>query len=151
MNRLTRLFRSGLPHFLRTHTTLPSDQRHRTYFGLVVLYANTALLAHVFLTYMYTIKPTYGISMVPTINPVGNWILISKRHRRGRRIGVGDLVSFKHPLLEIRAVKRVVGMPGDFVLSGTPGVGEERMVQVGDNLPFITHPIEAALIRRTAS
>ena len=48
-------------------------------------------------------------------------------------------------------MKRVVGMPGDFVLSGTPGVGEERMVQVGDNLPYITHQIEAALIRRTTS
>ena len=96
---------------------------------------------------MYTIKPTYGISMVPTINPVGNWILISKRHRRGRRISVGDLVSFKHPLLEGEgAVKRVVGMPGDFVLSGTPGVGEERMVQVGDNLPNIMHPVEAPLM-----
>lgn len=34
-------------------------------------------------------------------------------------------------------MKRVVGMPGDFVLSGTPGVGDERMVQVGDNLPNI--------------
>ena len=147
MNRLTRLFHSGLPHLIRTHTTLSSGQRRRTYFGLVVLYANTALLLHVFLTYIYTIKPTYGISMVPTINPVGNWILISKRHRRGRRISVGDLVSFKHPLLEGEgAVKRVVGMPGDFVLSGTPGVVEERMVQVGDNLPNILHPVEAPLM-----
>ena len=34
-------------------------------------------------------------------------------------------------------MKRVVGMPGDFVLSGTPGVGDERMVQVGDDLPNI--------------
>src|SRR6266566_4672708 len=139
MNSLIRLFRSGLPNFLRTHTTLPSGQRRRTYFGLVVLCTNTALLTHVFLTYMYTIRPTYGISMMPTLDQAGNWILISKRHRRGRRIGVGDLVSFKHPLLEIRAVKRVVGMPGDFVLSGTPGVGGERMVQVGDNLPNIMH------------
>jgi len=84
---------------------------------------------HVFLTYIYTIKPTYSISMVSTINPVGNWIHISERHRQGRRINVGNLVYFKHPLLEGEgAVKRVVGILGDFVLSRTPGVKDKRIV-----------------------
>ncbi|XTI83678.1 hypothetical protein V2W45_1362978 [Cenococcum geophilum] len=118
MNRLTRLFRSSLPNFLHTHTTLPSGQRHRTYFGLIVLYANTALLVHVFLTYIYTIKPTYSIR---------------------RRISVGDLVYFKHPLLEGEgAVKRVVGILGDFILSRTPGVGDKRLVQVLEGYCWVT-------------
>lgn len=43
---------------------------------------------------------------------------------------MGDLVSFKHPVnLGEYAVKRVVGMQGDFVLMNTPNKSE-AMIQV---------------------
>ena len=66
-------------------------------------------------------------------------MLISKYHRRGRGIAVGDMVSVRHPVMpEEGAIKRVLGLPGDFVgrdtpggvedLQGEGGVGEEQEV-----------------------
>lgn len=101
-----------------------------------VLYCSQfGLLGHLFLTYGYTAGGTYGVSMTPTIQS-GEWLVISKKYRRGRGLKVGDLVSFKNPVMtEIgeRTVKRVVGMPGDFVMRYTPGAGtygQEAMIQV---------------------
>lgn len=96
------------------------------------------------------------------MNILGDWIVISKLHSRGRGMEVGDLVNYLHPVYVgsgERVVKRIIGMPGDFVVAdpvGAPG----KMVQVpeghcwttGDNLPF-SHdsrnygPVPLALIR----
>lgn len=101
-----------------------------------------ALSGHTFINYVHYCGATYGISMLPTISSFGDWVCISKWHRRGRGIAVGDLVSFKHPVnLGEYAVKRVVGMQGDFVLMNTPNKSE-AMIQipeghcwvVGDNM-----------------
>lgn len=46
---------------------------------------------------------------------------------------MGDMVAFTHPLEpEAGALKRVVGMPGDFVCTGEKvgGGGERGMIQV---------------------
>lgn len=72
--------------------------------------------------------------MLPTINIEGDFIVISKLYSRGRGVGVGDLVSYVHPVdgPGVHVCKRVIGMPGDFVVVdpmgaiGTPG----DMVQV---------------------
>lgn len=69
--------------------------------------------------------------MLPTLESSGTSVLISKFYRRGRGIEVGDMVSFTHPIEpEFRAIKRVIGMPGDFVLRDTPGKGDGMMIQV---------------------
>lgn len=69
--------------------------------------------------------------MVPTIAASGNWVLISRSYRRGRNVAVGDVVSFAHPVIVGQsAIKRVIGMPGDFVLRDTPGKGAGVMLQV---------------------
>ncbi|KAI9716234.1 MAG: hypothetical protein M1812_005459 [Candelaria pacifica] len=82
--------------------------------------------------------------MLPTLAAKGDGVIISKFSRRGRGIEVGDIVSFKNPLdWRNGALKRVVGMPGDFVLRDTPDKGEGTMIQVpeghcwlaGDNIP----------------
>ncbi len=70
-------------------------------------------------------------------------MLISKRHRRGKGIRVGDVVEIRHPVPEYAghgAVKRVLGLGGDFVVRGSPprsgaqwdwrGGKVERMIQV---------------------
>ncbi|MCJ1462601.1 hypothetical protein MMC07_001203 [Pseudocyphellaria aurata] len=91
---------------------------------------------------------------MPTLSVRGDSVLVAKHYRRGRGVRVGDVVQIKHPVPDGRghgAIKRIVGMEGDFVLRGKPaGVrGEEeedeepRMIQVpeghcwllGDNLP----------------
>ena len=44
---------------------------------------------------------------------------------------MGDLVSFRHPLDEdASAIKRIIGLDGDFVMRDTPGVGEGVMMRV---------------------
>jgi inner membrane protease subunit 1 len=73
--------------------------------------------------------------MLPTFNSNGDWILISKYYRRGRGVQVGDIVSYAHPILEGEfAIKRVLGLPGDFVERDTPGVGKGQMIQVRGRL-----------------
>lgn len=89
-----------------------------------------ALGIHVWSEYFFTLSLAEGISMSPTMNATGDWLLLSKRYRRGRDIEVGDMVSYKHPIdPDSYGVKRVVGMPGDFVLRDTPGTSG-AMIQV---------------------
>ena len=85
---------------------------------------------HVFVEYFFSLSQAEGISMNPTMNATGDFLLLSKRYRRGRGIEVGDMVSYKHPIeQDIYGVKRVVGMPGDFVLRDSPGTSGV-MIQV---------------------
>ncbi|KAF2140791.1 uncharacterized protein K452DRAFT_319656 [Aplosporella prunicola CBS 121167] len=117
---------------------MPSPRLALTPVGLLVRTFNLALLAHTFATHAYTVKPTYGASMVPTMAPIGDAVLIDKTKRRGRGITVGDLVSFDQPFrLDRGVIKRVIGMPGDFVLRDTPGKGEGMMVQVPQGHCFV--------------
>ncbi|KAF1815282.1 signal peptidase-like protein I, partial [Eremomyces bilateralis CBS 781.70] len=107
-----------------------------------------------------TIKDTGGPSMLPLLPVSDSAVWISRKYRRGRGIQVGDVISFAHPIGDYNAIKRVVGMPGDFVLRDTPGEGEGMMIQVprghcyvvGDNLPWsrdsrMLGPIPLALIQ----
>ncbi|EON69886.1 hypothetical protein W97_09150 [Coniosporium apollinis CBS 100218] len=108
------------------------EARPRTNRTLLIETAKMALLLHVFIRHAYTIKGTRGASMLPTMAADGEGVVINKKYRRGRYIEVGDLVSVRHLFEpEEAAIKRVMGMPGDFVLRDTPGKGEGLMVQVG--------------------
>ena len=105
--------------------------------GTGLLYGfQVVLLGHLFFAYGYDAGFAYGVSMTPTIASSGELLITSKKYRRGRGVQVGDIVSFKHPVMNEsmqRAAKRVVGMPGDFVLRDKPGAGsygEEAMLQV---------------------
>lgn len=100
-----------------------------------------SFVAHYLFSHIGTIALTDGPSMVPTMSVRGDWYYISNFNRRGRDVKVGDVISYKHPLVEgAEAIKRVLGMPGDFVCTGEK---EGRMIQVpeghcwllGDNLP----------------
>lgn len=65
--------------------------------------------------------------MYPTLGTTTKYNIISKRHRLGRDLRVGDLITLQHPnFAHLRLGKRVVGLPGDFVvrdphMSGTVG------------------------------
>lgn len=108
----------------------PSSRPTRS-LGRFVLYSVSAFLgAHVFARYFYYCDATYGVSMLPTIQSFGDWVVVSKYYRRGRGVQVGDIVSFKHPAREGEfAIKRVIGMGGDFVLMNTPE-HSDAMIQV---------------------
>jgi len=99
--------------------------------------------------------------MLPTIEVLGDWVLVSKHYRRGRDIKVGDLITFKSVVEpDVRVIKRVLGMEGDYVLRNTPGSENNSMLQVpqghcwvvGDNLTVSRDsrhfgPMPLALIR----
>jgi len=102
--------------------------------------------------------------MLPTIEVRGDWIVLDRSARNGRGVEVGDIVSFKS-LSEpgVRMMKRVIGMPGDFVMRDTPGSGSNAMFQVpaghcwvvGDNMSSSRDsrtlgPVPLALVRGKA-
>lgn len=94
--------------------------------------------------YIGSIHQTAGPSMYPTLNVQGDWVYISNFYRRGRNVKVGDVVSIKHPMFPgTRASKRILGMPGDFVLRDTPGVGNDIMIQV-QSICFLRYEITSS-------
>lgn len=81
--------------------------------------------------------------MYPTFNARGDYLLISRLHKHGKGIEVGDVVRFYHPtFLGVNGAKRVLGMPGDFVCKDpafSTEVGtENEMIQVSQ-LVFIAY------------
>ena len=69
--------------------------------------------------------------MLPTLSVSGDVVYTSKRYARGNGIKFGDLVEYKHPMVPAEAaLKRVMGLPGDFVREdGGLGSGD-RIIQV---------------------
>jgi inner membrane protease subunit 1 len=85
--------------------------------------------------HLITIQLSAGPSMYPTFDVRGDWLLISRVHRNGKGIEVGDIVRFGHPNFQgVNVAKRVVGMPGDFVCQDqalSTEVGKDHsMIQV---------------------
>ncbi|KAF2648795.1 LexA/Signal peptidase [Lophiostoma macrostomum CBS 122681] len=138
-----RVQRSATPFSLpRMH----SHNRRLTTFGWAVRLTQGFLTLHVFTRYFYGFGAIQGISMLPTIphsHRRSPYILTSYFYRHGRGVQVGDVVTFKNPVVEgTTACKRVVGMPGDFVCVVTPGKSfleeEEEEEEEGDAGVFAT-------------
>jgi len=101
---------------------------------LRTLATTTKLLcaAHFVVTYLLPSWGTVsGPSMLPLFEIWGQGAVTSRTHAHGRGIKVGDVVKFKLPVAEGEAIKRVMGLPGDYVLVGSPDRGGEgEMIQV---------------------
>jgi inner membrane protease subunit 1 len=73
-----------------------------------------------------------GPSMYPTMSSTLSYTIYLRRHRHGKNIQVGDVVVFENPVfLRERAIKRVIGMPGDYVVrdpAQSPTVGGAPVV-----------------------
>ncbi|KAI0898099.1 LexA/Signal peptidase [Annulohypoxylon nitens] len=112
----------------------------------VFLYTVKAMaLGHVLVTYGYSTGYGWGPSMLPTFQTRDEWFVTDRSYRRGRGVRVGDCVVYSIPVEPgEEGIKRVMGMPGDYVLLNSPGVGNGNMIQVpkghcyivGDNLPW---------------
>ncbi|KAI0865749.1 peptidase S24/S26A/S26B/S26C [Xylaria cubensis] len=132
-------------------------------FRVLFTTAQSFAFAHMVMAYGWSIGAGWGPSMMPTFLATSEWFVTDKRYRRGRDVQVGDCVVYSIPVKPgEEGVKRVMGMPGDYVLLNTPpliagpgnnavgvdragrGVGSENMIQVpkghcyitGDNLPW---------------
>lgn len=92
--------------------------------------AKVAAAAHLLATTTYTWGPVSGPSMMPAWEVWGDGAVTSRLYRRGKGVKVGDLVEFKVPVNEGVAIKRVAGLPGDYVLEGSPDSGRQEMIQV---------------------
>ncbi|ATY59422.1 mitochondrial inner membrane protease subunit [Cordyceps militaris] len=89
---------------------------------------------HLVATHGFQVDPADGPSMLPTFSTYGDWIGTDKRFRYGRGVRIGDLVLYQMPYAaHDMGVKRVTGLPGDYVSVGTPGQpGQEIMIQIPD-------------------
>ncbi|GAP93196.1 putative mitochondrial inner membrane protease subunit protein [Rosellinia necatrix] len=134
-------------------------------FRVLLATAQTFALAHVVWAYGFGVGFGWGPSMLPTFLAASEWFVTDRRCRRGRGVRVGDCVVYAIPVEPGEdGLKRVIGMPGDYVLLNSPpssgsgsgsaaagvvdragrGVGSENMIQVpkghcyivGDNLPW---------------
>ncbi|RDI77165.1 hypothetical protein Vi05172_g12832 [Venturia inaequalis] len=95
------------------------------------------VFGHLFITHVFDIQGTYGASMLPTLYYEGDWVFVNKLYRRGKGIRVGDLVEAKNPLLaDGRVLKRVIGMPGDFLVAHTADT-DGMMLQVPQGHCFL--------------
>ncbi|KAL4930868.1 putative mitochondrial inner membrane protease subunit 1 [Aspergillus undulatus] len=125
-------------------TTHPGAIFRKVYYGL-----GAAAAGGLFWENVLMIQLSEGPSMYPTFSPRGDYLLISKLHKHGRGIEVGDVVRFWHPsFVGVYGAKRVLGMPGDFVCRdqalGTEAGRTGEMIRVpeghvyvgGDNLPW---------------
>lgn len=99
-------------------------------FRTTLAVAKFLTFTHLFLEYGYSTAPAVGPSMLPTLEILGEWLLISRRHRHGRNVAVGDVVAYNIPINDSLGVKRVLGLPGDYVLLNAPGSGSDNMIQV---------------------
>lgn len=121
---------------------------------------NAFLVGHLFWNHVCSWNGCYGPSMLPTLEIRDDVVMISKLHAHGRWIKAGDVISFDHPVRQdYSAIKRVIGMPGDYVLQNTPGtsdvmvmVPENHVWVAGDNLPWTRDsrhygPLPMGLIR----
>ena len=138
----------ALPSYAPTDAPTP-----RTFIGTTIYLATlfgsgwcAALLTN---HYLLTWAHSTGPSMEPTLPASHSISLNSPLYRHGKGVKLGDIVNAKSPLLPRSMVgKRVVGMPGDYVLrdekfaptaGGAPIPGiydkertEPTMVQVPD-------------------
>ncbi|KAK2759664.1 mitochondrial inner membrane protease subunit [Colletotrichum kahawae] len=128
---------------------------------LVLAAGKTMAAAHVFTSYCFEWGPAAGPSMLPTFDIAGDHIIVDKRYRYGRNVVVGDLVHYRIPIFQrAEGIKRVIGMPGDYVLVGSPDAYPQKMMQVpqghcwivGDNLELsrdsrMFGPVPLALIK----
>ena len=100
-----------------------------------------AITGHFITTYVVSRNGTEGPSMLPTINYKGDHILLSHLHAHGRWIKAGDVVSYQTPMSRsYTGIKRVIGMPGDFVWDSTPGIDAEngKLIQVPEGHCWLT-------------
>ena len=100
-------------------------------FRVLVVAGKTVALAHLTYAYGYSIGWGSGPSMLPTFLVINESFVISKHYRRGRDVKVGDVVNYNIPDARgEEGVKRVIGMPGDYVLLNSPAAKNDNMIQV---------------------
>ncbi|KAI0540151.1 LexA/Signal peptidase [Xylaria digitata] len=101
-------------------------------FRVLFATAQTFALTHVIWAYGMSIGFGWGPSMMPTFLATNEWFVTDKRYRRGRGVQVGDCVVYSIPVEPgEEGLKRVMGMPGDYVLLNSPPSGAVHALHAG--------------------
>lgn len=105
---------------------------YREAFRLTLTAGKAIAVFHLITHYGFVTTLVEGASMLPTVHVMGQTAVISSRYRHGRGVQVGDLVTYDIPISRAtRGLKRVVGMPGDYVVMQAPqaprGEGDAMM------------------------
>lgn len=81
------------------------------------LTAGSICAVKLFAEHVFHVQASSGPSMYPTIHIRNDWLLVGKYYKFGRGIELGDVIVAKSPLFKHQHLgKRVVGLPGDYVL-----------------------------------
>ena len=95
----------------------PSKRLFRTLF----ITAGSICAVKLFAEHVFHIQASSGPSMYPTIHFRNDWLLVGKYYKFGRGVELGDVIVAKSPLFKHQHLgKRVVGLPGDYVLRYSP-------------------------------
>jgi mitochondrial inner membrane protease subunit 1 len=133
MSFIARNFRRG-PRTLPSYNPADIPTRRSPVGNLIHIVTLTgscfcaaSLARHYLLDWGYS----HGESMFPTIPSANSISITSPQYRNGKDLKVGDIVHAKNPVLaHSNVAKRVIGMPGDYVLRDenlAPTVGEASM------------------------
>ena len=115
---------------------------------LVAAAASAVLLVALLVVLRSTVAGPVRISsnsMLPTLGP-GDVVLVTPRQVGLEQLRHGDLITFRSPLDGERALKRVVGLPGDSV------VIKDAVLHVNDRPvaePYVDHELIDAYYSRT--
>lgn len=99
-------------------------------FRALVAAAKVLAAGHLAITYFYSWGTVSGPSMLPAWEVWGEGAVVSHLYRRGVGVRVGDLVKFKVPVTDADGIKRVAGLPGDYILVHSADSGRDEMMQV---------------------
>ena len=95
--------------------------RRRNIVKNLTVLASAISVGALFRTHLYDMHYAAGASMYPTLPVQVSQEFVNLRYKNGRCIRVGDLISFQSPLFPgSLSGKRVIGMPGDFVVVDEP-------------------------------
>lgn len=98
----------------------PIQLLRRTFHGVIFLGAGVASLSLI-RRYVYAVELAEGPSMYATIPDSLILLGINKRYKKGHGIKVGDCVQITSPIIHgMYTNKRVIGLPGDYVLRSKP-------------------------------
>ncbi|EWC48190.1 hypothetical protein DRE_02294 [Drechslerella stenobrocha 248] len=116
--------------------------RWRRVLGSIVVGIKLVAFAHLFVSKFLIVSQCEGASMVPTLPGTVSTVIVNHLYSRGRGVKVGDMITAHRPDdMDIMMLKRVIGMPGDYVVMDpmAAGLGEETMmVRVPDGHCWIT-------------
>ena len=113
---LLRAAPRALPSYAPTSSVKTRTPLNKIIYGITLVFSGYCAV-NLINTYIIGYGYSEGASMFPTIPESNSISITSPMYRNGKGIKVGDFIWFRNPIMpRHRAGKRVIGLPGDYVL-----------------------------------